>query len=268
MSRGKGFTLVELLVVISIIALLLSILMPSLSQARKQARDMVCQSNLKQWSLYFSLYTNDNDGRFQQGWQSPYRQDQGWLATLFDYYENNPEILLCPEGDKRSTNNINRTHVAWRAWPGHFPKSIVSEGFWDFLNKKPRYGSYGINWFVNDVPRTSSVSNYGASQSDFWRRIDAKAGDRSKVPIFLDSMQWVLRPSEIDRPPYPEGFTNRWGWDRACINRHNGFVNSVFLDFSVRKIGLKQLWKMKWHRSYNPAKHPPWPDWMRSFKEY
>jgi prepilin-type N-terminal cleavage/methylation domain-containing protein len=52
----KGFTLVELLVVISIIAVLLAILMPSLSKAREQARRTVCASNLKQWSLALGMY--------------------------------------------------------------------------------------------------------------------------------------------------------------------------------------------------------------------
>ena len=34
------------------------------------------------------------------------------------------------------------------------------------------------------------------------------------------------------------------------LNRHNGFVNSIFLDWSARKVGLKELWTLKWHRSY------------------
>lgn len=55
----KGFTLVELLVVISIIAMLLSILMPSLSKAREQARAVVCLSRLKQLGLGFMFYVDD-----------------------------------------------------------------------------------------------------------------------------------------------------------------------------------------------------------------
>lgn len=57
----SGFTLVELLVVISIIALLLSILMPSLRAAREQAKTIVCQSNKHQLAIGFQLYLNDNN---------------------------------------------------------------------------------------------------------------------------------------------------------------------------------------------------------------
>ena len=57
-----GFTLVELLVVISIIALLLAILMPSLQKARNQAITVVCRSNLKQINLAAALWSVDNEG--------------------------------------------------------------------------------------------------------------------------------------------------------------------------------------------------------------
>jgi hypothetical protein len=56
---------------------------------------------------------------------------------------------------------------------------------------------------------------------------------------------------------------------RVCINRHQGFVNWTFLDFSARKVGLKELWKLKWHRRYevdNPS--PIWPPWMQNFPDY
>lgn len=60
-NAKKAFTLVELLVVISIIALLLSILMPSLQRAREQAKRILCLSNLKQLALAATNYTLDND---------------------------------------------------------------------------------------------------------------------------------------------------------------------------------------------------------------
>jgi hypothetical protein len=62
-----------------------------------------------------------------------------------------------------------------------------------------------------------------------------------------------------------------------CFNRHDGFINATFLDWTVRRIGLKELWTLKWHRNYDTngpwtkaggVAPEDWPQWMRKFKDY
>src|SRR4051812_42608426 len=88
-KNGKcdhGFTLVELLVVIGIIAVLLSILLPTLSKARRSAYTLQCASNMKQLSTAMLMYINDNKGRFPAAEFFPitgaYPYGWGWANEL------------------------------------------------------------------------------------------------------------------------------------------------------------------------------------------
>jgi len=78
MSGKRAFTLIELLVVIAIIALLLAILMPALQRVKKQAQGVTCRSNLKQIGLAFTLYTEDNEGKFP-------RNGGIWIVKFLPY---------------------------------------------------------------------------------------------------------------------------------------------------------------------------------------
>ena len=79
-QRSRGFTLVELLVVIGIIALLIGVLLPALSRAREQANKVACQSNLRQLATGFMMYTNENGGYFP-------RPAVGWVPEDWIYWQ-------------------------------------------------------------------------------------------------------------------------------------------------------------------------------------
>jgi prepilin-type N-terminal cleavage/methylation domain-containing protein/prepilin-type processing-associated H-X9-DG protein len=66
-QQKNGFTLIELLVVIAIIAILMAILMPILNRAREQGRRAVCLANLRQLTLAWIMYADDNDGKIVSG---------------------------------------------------------------------------------------------------------------------------------------------------------------------------------------------------------
>ncbi|MBI3922819.1 MAG: DUF1559 domain-containing protein [Armatimonadetes bacterium] len=108
-TTKKGFTLIELLVVIAIIAILAAILFPVFARAREKARQASCQSNLKQISLAFMMYSQDYDEMmpmayyYQNSWNDEYGWDfyvnWGSGATglgLMGPYCKNAQINACP----------------------------------------------------------------------------------------------------------------------------------------------------------------------------
>ena len=73
-TRRDGFTLVELLVVIGVIALLISILLPTLAGARKSARRVACASNLRQNTIALLQYADRHDGKLPLGYTNGWKQ--------------------------------------------------------------------------------------------------------------------------------------------------------------------------------------------------
>jgi prepilin-type processing-associated H-X9-DG protein len=97
--------------------------------------------------------------------------------------------------------------------------------------------------------------------------------------VFLDCSWPETLPDDVEYPPEYEGEYGPWSWwmPDICINRHDRGINVLFMDGSVRKVGLKELWTLKWHREFdtvNPwtraggIQPTDWPEWMRKFKDY
>jgi prepilin-type N-terminal cleavage/methylation domain-containing protein len=273
-----GFTLIELLVVIAIIALLMAILLPSMNAARDQARATACRANLKQWGLISSLYAEENNGFLWSGStvSSPDYRGYWWLAQLDKRTQSWKEnkIWFCPTAQKpiRDEHGVLTGELtifgAWGIESKTSLDTILTVAQLPLLNEDGIAGSYGINGYC-----LNSSSRFPTG----WFGPNVK-GPTNNIPLFVDGLRFDGWPLDTDGPATEE----RAAWTgnsmaRFCINRHRGFLSCVFLDCSARKVGIKELWTLKWHRKFNTAgpwtkaggvQGSDWPEWIKKYPDY
>jgi len=250
MNKKRGFTLIELLVVIAIIAMLMGIMLPVLTRSRRQAQAVICQSNLKQWSYILEIYTNGNNGHFFGGFGEGWWND--WIEILRPTYVKRGGVTCCPT----ATQTVDKGgHGIFAAWS----------------DEEGDYGSYGLNAWVCDI-KQGAYSSF--DEERYWRSIDVEKGAEN-IPVFLDSLVIAAWPDNTSVPPvysgqYPQEAVLAEQMKPFCIGRHGrAMTNCLFMDWSVRPVGLKELWKLKWHRKFDTNAAPPvWPGWMKGLKDY
>lgn len=237
-----AFSLIELLVVIAIVALLMSVLLPSLSRARRLAKWTLCNSQLRQMSIAVGFYASDNNDVAPPVDHRPYNY---WFHKIAKYlgdeeYERRPHgrhtgpmgIMICPETQLTNTGK---------------PRALHS---WSFMGGR---GSYGMNLWLDPN---------GLYQRQFkpekYHRKFHTTSHTTLVPVFADSF-WVGGwPDDFDIAP-----NNLWlghshhrkgmFMGRFCINRHDMAINVTFADGTARRVPLAELWKLKWHRQFQPS---------------
>ena len=271
MSKRRGFTLIELLVVIAIIALLMAIMMPALNRVKGQAQKISCQARLKQWGLVFKLYTDDHDGYFNNRDVGP---SGFWMTAMKPYYKGDPKMLLCPTATRPMLSSADwGTFKAWTTADYTFSYGINS---WTNSVEVDRVGDRLQPWFWRNTQNMKTIMPET-------RELDGRTASPNQIPVFGDSTYYDAWPRHTDMPAEAMdayGIGDK-GWtgeiNHYCIDRHHGFVNLLFMDWSARDVGLKELWTLKWHRAFvtsgewtraGGVQPDDWPVWLRKYKDY
>lgn len=189
--KRNGFTLVELLVVVAIIALLIAILLPSLGHARESAKSATCLSYLRTFGTAFEIYAKQNDEVRSSGAFDYFRDGDvrkiGWVADVIKVRVGSPGKMLCPTNrftvnekvadytGAAATGGVNRNrHPGGNPTVPVVPVGLQSAEFW----ANGYNSNYATTWQFSRGDPTAD-DGYGVDGVPS----SAPGGDPSKCPL-------------------------------------------------------------------------------------
>ena len=261
MHKRKGFTLIELLVVIAIIALLMAILMPALQRVKKQARNIICKSNLKEYGLGARMYLDENDGSF------PYSFT--WLCKDFGF-------VGCG-WHNASLNLVDNPDRAGEMWPYLKNKDVhICPEFYvvarmvgcsmcsgDTIPIEPQY-SYCMNSYLNGDAWGAVPAEFRGNYEKV--RKESQVKNPQRVFFFSEENPFSIPglsgagTNDNNLRSTPPGNTDCFATYHSAPggDLEMGYANAVFVDSHVEQVSARprpNTFILSWPSG------PPIPDW-------
>lgn len=190
--RSLYFTLIELLVVIAVIALLASILLPSLQKAREMGKSAKCLNNLKQLGVLTNFYAGDYQEWLPEGLQP---NDIYWFNQLAEY-----EDSFMRNAGKNGIYSCPSIKLWWKpvaGWLGNYAQND------DFLNpvklssiKKPSVCAWIMDGFQRNGTQAWTYFDPGQFINRTWNGYDYYFHNNSSNLLFLDGGARGYRPND------------------------------------------------------------------------
>jgi hypothetical protein len=193
-----------------------------------------------------------------------------WIIDLMPYYKGENDIRLCPKAKLFLQEVANNAPGVLTAW-GKYGNSSFYSGVIPVYAEPNTYGSYGVNGWAHNPPDKGVAKTYDIDplvRPLYWRRT-LSVKQPALVPLMGDCMWDGTTPDIGDMPsanPVPLNGGEDWVFTASdmvkfCVPRHSRKINMLFMDKSVRKVCLRELWSLKWHNQWE-ERRIRWPAWM------